>query len=85
MYTMTFTNTLRQTGQVLTQQVVVASEQLGRDLVDKWNRASTSYCFNSYHYDFVKTEWTPKEDPKLGVFFSLNNYFHPQTQLHFRG
>lgn len=85
MYTMTFTNTLRKTGEVLTQQVVVASEQLGKDLIDKWNRASTLYCLNSYHYDFVKTMWTGVEDPKLGVFTSLNNYHHPVSQLHFRG
>jgi len=84
MYKMTYTNTIRKTGEKVTEQVVISDPSLAGQLIKKWNRQAET--FNMFHYAIVSVEWLKDyKNNQLGVFSSLNDYYNPKLSTSFRG
>ena len=85
MKTMTFTNTISPTGEVVSELVIVPSEALGKDLIAYWNRQATMFPPKvtapapAFHYAFVSCRPVTEEDYfHLGTFESPTNYYPPE-------
>lgn len=77
MKTMHYTNTLRKTGEVIKEKVIVASEELGRELIANWNRQAES--FNLFHYELVAfTPATKTDQWELGFFATFATFILAQ-------
>lgn len=78
MYTMTYTNTIKKTGEVLTEKVRVMTQQVGRDLIAKWNQqAKTFPPANGITFSYTLVSFareTTEDQEKLGIFLDLNHY-----------
>lgn len=85
-YTNSFTASAFSSGGNSKGEVIVATQSLGRQLIDKWNEQAKNFPAKHTRFSYALNSFsmpTKEELEKLGTFTSLENFHSPH--LAFRG